>query len=103
LTPESDVVAAGVFTSGSPIPGAPLASHGGLDAFVARLDGQTLAPVWARAIGGGGDDHVGSVATGPETELVYVGGTFTDAIDIDGIALHGTGTNPHVFVAALPR
>ncbi len=63
------------------------AQHGGQDAFVARLDPETLAPRWVRQVGGPESDWVTDLAVGPAGEVVVVAETL--GVAVPGATLRG--------------
>ncbi len=108
--PTGDLVAGGQFTGNLTI-GAAMTSPGGDDAFVAKLDGITLAPVWnAIRFGGTSADLVKSVSETSFGDIVVTGTmspstlafrTANGGFDTNGaVSLNTTGTTaPDMFVA----
>jgi hypothetical protein len=84
-----NVVVAGSFQGTADLAGVILTSAGGSDIFVAKYapDGTAL---WARRIGGKGNEMATSVAIG-STGDILVGGASDGSIDYDGTVLGGGG------------
>ncbi len=112
IGPTGDLVAGGQFTGNLTI-GAAMTSPGGDDAFVAKLDGITLAPVWnAIRFGGTSADLVKSVSVTSFGDIVVTGTmnpstlafrTANGGFDTNGaVSLNTTGTAaPDMFVVKL--
>jgi hypothetical protein len=56
-------------------------SAGGLDVFILKLDASTGTVIWARSVGGGGDDSGTSITAAGGS--VYLTGAFRDSADFD--------------------
>ena len=92
IGPSGDLVVGGQF-AGNLTVGAPMTVAGGDDAFVAKLDGITLAPAWnAVRFGGTGLDLVKSVAVTSFGDIV-VTGTFNPSTTAFKTANGGFDTN----------
>ena len=100
--PAGNIVLAGHF-AGS-MPGAQLASDGGNDVFILRMD-RDGAPIWAGRMGGAGDDRATAAIVAGSGAFVYVMGTFAAAGDFDptdGVAeLAGHDTAPGTFITRI--
>jgi hypothetical protein len=76
----------------------PLTSNGGLDIFVAKLDGNGDG-VWAVRYGGAGDEHDPRVAVDPAGD-VYVTGSFTNQVAFGAVNLVSKGASD-IFIVKL--
>ncbi|RMH41602.1 MAG: hypothetical protein D6689_10695 [Deltaproteobacteria bacterium] len=95
--PGGDIAVGGTIGGTALLGGAPVATAGGADGFVARYTAQGKL-VWARAIGGGGEDRVAAVAVAGGD--ILAAGEFEIAIDLPGHALRAAGLRDG-FVARL--
>lgn len=68
----------GFFSNSMALPGFPLQSAGGTDAFITKYD-QTGHLLWAKSIGGSGDDDAWGLGT-DSLGNVYVSGSFSDTV-----------------------
>ncbi|WP_437940317.1 hypothetical protein [Sorangium sp. So ce341] len=94
-----DVLIVGTFQDTLQFPFvAPLTSAGGTDVFVVKLDGSGL-PVWAKQLGGAGDQRAASVAVDANLGVI-VAGDFDGTLDVEGAALTSAG-GADVFVTKL--
>jgi hypothetical protein len=68
----------------------PAVAVGGTDLFLLKLDdrGSQLAPSWAHAFGGAGDDQASAVASNATNDFI-VGGTFVGPVDFGGGPIGG--------------
>jgi hypothetical protein len=100
VAPDGSVYVSGVFRDEVSFgDGKPLTANGA-DGFLARLapDGKTL---WARGMGGDGDDIADSVAIDPKGNPV-VGGSFSKTLGLGDDKLESKGSDD-MFVAALDK
>jgi hypothetical protein len=91
---------AGTFTGTVTFGTNTLTSAGGLDLFVSKLDpdGQ---PLWARSVGGPGDDDANDVALGDDGTLTICG-QFSDTVSFGATTLTAQGSND-LYVARLDQ
>jgi hypothetical protein len=89
LDRAGNLVVGGTFSDTLTLGGAQVASHGGTDAFVAKYTGAG-AVLWAKALGGAGDERLGAAAAAWDGGLVAVG-TFQEPIDLGGGERTATG------------
>lgn len=78
-----------------------LTVDGSADGYVAKLDGASGAPVWARKIGGAAYQTLGSLSVGPD-DRIAIGGEFEGAIVLgkDSFAAQSGNIDPFVAVLA---
>ncbi len=94
--PAGGMVLAGSFQGEVDLGGIKLTSKGGVDIFLARLDGSGK-PVWSRSQGGSGGDWISALAV-DKAGNVTVAGSFNGAVSLGGASLTIWG-NSDVFVA----
>jgi len=99
---QDNIVITGSFDSGIDFLGAGvLASAGQYDVFVAKLQGQTASPIWARSWGDATDQEGLGVAVTPADEIVMTG-EMKGAIDFgDAGAIAAQGSATNVYMAKL--
>jgi len=96
-----DVVVTGFFQGAADLGGGPTSSVlGGLDTFVAKYAGADGRYVWARDVGGAGDD-IGYGIAADRSGGVFVTGFFMGRMVFGTTILLGTGGSNQVFVAKL--
>ena len=93
------LVITGSFDGLMDLGGGQLASAGGMDVFVAKLD-TSGSHIWSRSFGGPGSDD-GSAVILDAAGDVFVSGSFHGAIDFGGGALKAAGVTPAMFLAKL--
>lgn len=90
LTPEGDVVVAGVFQGTVDLGAGPVTALAYRDMFVARFSGSDGTYMWSRTMSGTGDDYAQDVAV-DGSGGVYVTGTARGVVDLgDGIPVYAT-------------
>ena len=97
VAPNGDVVFAGAYRGDIDFGKGILASAGGVDAFLARLDGSG-ATLWSKRFGDYFDQFIYGVATGPQGEIAITG-PFDNAIDFGGGKMSSAGSSD-MFLAA---
>ncbi|RAK67955.1 T9SS type A sorting domain-containing protein [Hymenobacter edaphi] len=95
------VYAAGIFSNAAnTMPGGPLASAGGRDAFVLKLDYLNLTTqLWAQQAGGPGDDYARSLLAAGSS--VYVGGSYRSSSAAFGSTTLTNSGVANLFVSKL--
>lgn len=93
-----DALLLGEFQGAVDLGGGPLASAGGVDVLVAKLD-PAGGHVWSKRLGGAGDERGGGIAVDAQGN-VFVIGTFSSTIDLGGGPLTSAG-GTELFVAKL--
>jgi glucose dehydrogenase len=94
---RGDVVVAGYFQGALDLGVRRLVSAGGADVFVTKLAGASGTPLWARAMGGLGEDFGFGVAVDGDDD-VLVGGRFDGTVDFGGGGRTAAG-NGDAFLA----
>lgn len=97
---QGNILLGGAFDSTLNVGASSLATAGGSDAFVAKLDAAG-APLWACSIGGTGTDLIYDVAAGPGGVLLATGAFDGGSATIGGTTLTGTAGVRASFVAAI--
>jgi PKD repeat protein len=92
---NGNVVVAGVIRGSVDVGGKSLTSAGGADAFVAKY-APNGALVWARSLGGTGDDEMTSVAVAANGDVV-VTGRFAGNVSFGGATLQASGASDIVL------
>jgi hypothetical protein len=98
--PAGNVLVAGGFNGSMSIGGNMLTSAGVEDAFLAKLDGSSGAPVWSKRFGNAGSVTRSYGVTVDATGNVLVAGTFSGSVDFGGGVLTSAG-GTDIFVAKL--
>lgn len=98
-TPTGELLATGTYTGSVMIGGAALASAGGRDAYLAKLNPATGAAIWAVSIGGTDNDE-GLATAVSTTGEVYVTGVFAGTLRVGADTLVSAGLND-IFVVKL--
>ena len=94
---QNNVLLAGSFVGALDFGGGPLASAGGHDVFLAKLD--TLGDhVWSKRFGDGAEQYVSAVAS-DSTGAVLLAGYFTGALDLGGGPMQAKSAFADGFVA----
>jgi hypothetical protein len=86
-----NIVLGGTFSGTTSLGTNVFVSNGGNDGFVAKFDARG-SNLWARAIGGSGDERVYGIALDPAGN-VYAGGHFFETVDFGGDVRTSTGSN----------
>ena len=94
---DGSAIVAGSFTDNFIANGTTFVSRGGQDAFIARI-APTGVWQWVRTGGGHGLDAVTSLAV--ESDLISVGGQFSDTADFGGVTLRANGGSD-IFISRL--
>lgn len=76
---------------------------GNFDVFVAELSKQDGKTLWARSLGGSGDQRLGDLAADPVgSNYIVLTGTFWETVEADGCSpITATGLDSDIFVAHL--
>jgi hypothetical protein len=93
----ADIVVAGGFTETVDLGGGPLASAGGKDILLGKLD-PTGAPVWIQRFGDSSNQYGTAVAIMPGTNRIVVAAAGGGSVDFGDGAISGNGTT-NVFLA----
>lgn len=97
---NDDLLVVGEFAGAIDFGGDSRTSTGGIDAFLARLDGGGN-PIYSHGFGVTGNQSARSVAVGPSAEI-FLAGVFNGAVTFGGAELQAQGEGPDdVFVARL--
>ncbi|HUJ27006.1 MAG TPA: hypothetical protein VLW85_13360 [Myxococcales bacterium] len=92
------LVVAGNFTGTLTVGASPLATAGGLDAWVAKLDpAASFNPVWSFRLGGAGSDAANSVAVDSFGDVIVTGGFQRTTTGLAALTANGTSASD-VFV-----
>lgn len=92
---NGDVLISGVFTSTNMVFGTnTITNNGGEDAFIAKYS-NSGTPIWAKAVGGPGNDKGYSIAT--DANKIYCTGTFTNSIYFGTSTLTAAVNSPDPF------
>lgn len=83
LDPSGDLLVAGGFNGAVQFGGTTLTSSGGRDGFLAKLDGDSGAALWAVRFGGTGDDAALGVASTAEGDAALTGYRTNSSTSID--------------------
>jgi hypothetical protein len=101
-TPDGDVVVAGEFDGKMDLGGGVIESAGGMDAFVARLRGDTGTGVWRARLGDSGNpQRIYAVAVGPSGE-VGITGEFGGSMGLGNLGI-GSLSTTDAFAAVLEK
>lgn len=101
VDPLGSVYAGGRFSDTATVGGVELTSAGGNDSFVAKLDANTGAALWAVRFGSAGNESTEGIAVDSSGD-VFVIGRFEGTVNFGGDALTSAGDND-VFVLKLDR
>lgn len=85
-----NLVVVGQFRNSIQLGTSTLTSVGGFDIFVAKLDANTGAVVWAKRFGGSGDDDALSLALNDADEI-FITGSVSSSVDFGGGLLMNAG------------
>jgi hypothetical protein len=96
-----DVVAVGAFEGTVLVGGVPVVSHGGPDALVVKIEGETGKVDWARSFGGPAREVAMVLAIGPD-DSIYVGGSLQNDAQFDDQVLSASGPSD-AFLMSLTK
>jgi len=86
ISPQGDIVVAGVFGDTLSVDGATETSAGGADIFVSKLDAAG-GLTWLKRFGGPGEDIANDVAFHPTNDAFAVGGNFQGVVEFGPVTL----------------
>jgi hypothetical protein len=98
---SGNVIVAGIFQSKITFGVDTLTAEGQDDIFVAKLDGATGDPLWAKAFGGNGLDRVRGLDVDP-SGAIYIAGSFQETVDFGGGGLTSAGGDDIYFLKLTP-
>ena len=100
VAPDGSVYVSGMFRDEANFGEGKVLTANGTDAFVARLDASGKT-VWARGMGGEGDDIADTVAVDPKGNVV-VAGSFSKQLELGDSKMDSKGSDD-MFVAAIDK